>query len=99
MRYTKLDCEHELDDEPIVYISAFDEFGDEQYRVEIFRCGKRLYADRSNAPEDDIWLDNLTLAEVLALTDPEDEFFSVEIDKETFEQYWNVPENEKFKGN
>ncbi|MCP2039779.1 hypothetical protein L1281_000349 [Neisseria sp. HSC-16F19] len=96
MRYTKTDWKHDLDDAPVLYISAFDDTGYEAMRVEVFRNGERRYADRTTAPEEGIWLANTTLAEVLALTDPDDEMFTVEIDQETFASYWNVAVNKYF---
>lgn len=96
MKYTKTHWKHDLDDDPILYISAFDDLGDEVMRVEVFRDGKRLYADRSNVPEDGIWLENLTLEEALAFSDPDDELFTEEITQKDFENYWNVAENTKF---
>ncbi|GIZ16635.1 DUF6881 domain-containing protein [Capnocytophaga catalasegens] len=95
MRYTKTYWKHNLDDAPILYISAFDDLG-EVMRVEVFRDGEKRYADRSNVPEDGIWLECNTLKEVLAFTDPDHEFFTEEITQKDFENYWNVPENTKF---
>lgn len=97
MRYTKTHWKHHSDNDPILYISAFDDWGEEQMRVEVFRSGKKRYADHTNTPEDGIWLECNTLTEVLAFTDPNGEFFTEEIDQSTFESYWNVTENQKFK--
>lgn len=93
MKYTKTLWQHDLDDYPIAYYSKFDDH-QEIARIDVFKSGKRLYADERNQEGiDESWLSDISYDEVMALND--DEFISTEISQNEFDELWLSDDNPK----
>ncbi|MFJ9034805.1 DUF6881 domain-containing protein [Streptomyces sp. NPDC102274] len=86
--YLKLAWHHDFDDEPTWFYSELDESRYETRKVEVFRDGRRFFADSQ------ISTGNAMLGEIPAPSleelEAEAEFTAAEITREEFETEWDA---------
>ena len=88
MRYVKVACDHELEDEPVLYFSELGEDDYETRKVQIYRDGRSEWADESKEDEK-VGLSEIAFPPVEDIS-MQPEFTAEEISADEFESVWRA---------
>lgn len=87
MRYVKVAWNHDLEDEPVLYLSELGESGYETRKIQFFRDGKVEWADELHETES-VGLSEVAFPLDLQEISDQPEFDAAEIAPEEFEREW-----------
>ncbi|POX59752.1 hypothetical protein C3492_31215 [Streptomyces sp. Ru62] len=87
MRYVRVAWSHDLEDEPVLYLSELGEDGYETRKIQYFRDGKVEWADELHETAS-VGLSEVAFPLDLREISDQPEFDAVEIAPEEFEREW-----------